>query len=182
MLRSVLIRSRSLAVLGVAAVVGLGAPVLVSCAGDGPDTGEAVVVTLVLDTADAPLLVVNEVGADKEHRYGEARLVGRAELDGQPVEVELLCILNYLRGNGPFEGFWTFTAENGDRLAFTYSGRSEQRDGEGILRGEVEVLGGTGQFVNVTGSGIVDGRRSGEFGSGSAIDYTIDLRLEGLPA
>ena len=180
MSRSLPFAPRSLVALGTLALVALSSTALASCAGDGPDSGESVVVKVVLDTADAPLLVVNEVGADKEHRYGEARLVGTTDLAGQPVEVELLCIINYLRGNGPFEGFWTFTAANGDRLAFTYSGRSEQRDGKGIIRGEVDVLGGTGQFVNVTGSGTVDGRRSGEFGSGSAIDYTIDLQLEGL--
>lgn len=153
---------------------------LAGCASDGPTSGEPYVVKLELDTADAPLLVVNEVGAEKEHRYGEARLVGSAEFAGEQVEVELLALINYLRGNGPFEGFWTFTAGNGDRLAFTYAGRSVQRDGTGYIRGEVEVLGGTGRFVNVTGSGTVDGQRSGEFGSGSAIDYTITLRLEGL--
>lgn len=177
MLRS---RSRRLVVLGCTAFLAAATPTLVGCASDGPTSGESYVVTLDLDTADAPLLVVNEVGADKEHRYGEARLVGSAEFAGEQVDVELLAIINYLRGNGPFEGFWTFTAENGDRLAFTYSGRAEQRDGAGTLRGEVEVLGGTGRFVNVTGSGTVNGQRSGEFGSGSAISYTINLRLEGL--
>lgn len=168
--------------IGSAAVLGAALVGVTGCAGDGSDTGEAYVVRVDLDTEEAPLLVVNEVGAEKERRYGEARLVGTAEFAGQQVDVELLCILNYLRGNGPFEGFWTFTADNGDRLAFTYSGAAEQRDGVGYLRGEVEVLGGTGQFVDVTGSGTVTGQRGGEFGSGSVITYTIDLRLEGLTA
>lgn len=151
-----------------------------ACSNDGQDTGTRYTVAVTLDTADAPLLVINEVGANKEHRYGEARLVGKAEFAGKQVEVELLAILNYRNGKGPFSGFWTFTADNGDRLGFTYSGEAEQSDGVGRLRGSVEVLGGTGQFVGVTGSGTVEGLRSGEFGSGTAIAYTITLRLEGL--
>jgi len=158
----------------------MSAATLSACSGDGEDSGTEYVMTIDLDTADAPLLVVNEVGAQKEHRYGEARLVGSAEFAGEQVEVELLAIINYLNGNGPFSGFWTFTAPNGDRLAFTYAGSTEQRDGAGTLRGEVEVLGGTGRFVNVTGSGVVDGRRNGEFGSGTVITYTITMNLDGL--
>ena len=161
-------------------LVGSAGLALVSCSGDSQDTGKEYVVALTLDTADAPLLVINEVGAQKERRYGEARLVGSAEFAGQQVEVELLALINYLNGNGPFAGFWTFSADNGDRLGFTYSGEAEQSDGVGRLRGSVEVLGGTGQFVGVTGSGTVEGLRSGEFGSGTAIAYTITLRLEGL--
>ena len=161
-------------------LVGTAGLSLVACSDDGEDTGTAYTVTVDLDTADAPFLVINEVGAQKEHRYGEARLVGKADFAGQEVEVELLCILNYLNGNGPFTGFWTFTAANGDRLGFTYSGEAEQRDGAGRLTGSVEVLGGTGQFVGVTGSGTVEGQRSGEFGSGTVIAYTINLRLEGI--
>lgn len=161
-------------------LVGVSALGLSACGSDTADTGTEYVVELDLDTADAPTLVINEVGAQKEHRYGEARLVGMANFAGEQVEVELLAIINYLNGNGPFSGFWTFTAPNGDRLAFTYTGSAEQRDGVGRLRGEIEVLGGTGRFVNVTGSGVVDGRRSGEFGSGTAIAYTITMNLDGL--
>ena len=172
--------NRLLKPLAALLLVGAAGVSTVACSNDGGDTGTEYIVSVTLDTADAPALVVNEVGANKEHRYGEAQLVGKTELAGKPVDVELLAMLNYLKGNGPFSGFWTFTADNGDRLAFTYSGLAEQRDGVGRLRGTVEVLGGTGQFVDVTGSGTVDGKRSGEFGSGTAIGYTITLHLSGL--
>ena len=172
--------NRLLKPLAALLLVGAASISTVACSNDSADTGTQYTVSVTLDTADAPLLVVNEVGANKEHRYGEAQLVGKAEFAGQQVQVELLAILNYLNGNGPFSGFWTFTADNGDRLAFTYSGLAEQRDGVGRLRGTIKVLGGTGQFVDVTGSGTVEGERSGEFGSGTAIAYTLALHLDGL--
>ena len=168
---------KPLAALVLATVASLS---VAACSNDGQDTGTRYTVAVTLDTADAPLLVINEVGANKEHRYGEARLVGKADLAGKQVEVELLAILNYRNGNGPFSGFWTFTADNGDRLGFTYSGEAEQRDGVGRLRATVKVIAGTGQFVNVTGQGTVEGERSGEFGSGTAIAYTLTLHLSGL--
>lgn len=172
--------NRLLKPLAVLALVSSATLSVAACSNDGQDTGTKYTVAVTLDTADAPLLVINEVGANKEHRYGEARLVGKTELAGKAVEVELLAILNYLNGNGPFSGFWTFTADNGDRLGFTYSGLAEQRDGKGRLRGTIEVLAGTGQFVGVTGKGTVEGERSGEFGSGTAIAYTLTLHLSGL--
>jgi hypothetical protein len=152
----------------------------VACSTDSTDTGTAYSVAVTLDTAEAPVLVINEVGVNKEHRYGEAQLVGKAELAGEQVDVEVLAIVNYLDGNGPFEGFWTFTAGNGDRLALSYSGEAEQRDGRGQLRGTVKVLGGTGRYAKVTGSGTVEGKRSGEFRSGTAIAYLVTLHLSGV--
>jgi len=153
---------------------------LSACASDETDTGTKYVVTVDMDTAKAPHFVTHDVGADNEVRFGSAQLVGKSELAGEPVDVELLCIINYLRGNGPFEGFWTITAENGDLLSLTYAGTTQQRDGVGRISGTVKVLGGTGKFVNVTGNGTVTGARNGSFGSGTVIAYTINLHLNGL--
>lgn len=155
---------------------------LTACSNDKADTGTEYVVTVNMDTAKAPHFVTHDVGAEKQIRFGSAQLVGKAELAGEPVDVELLCIINYLKGNGPFEGFWTFTAANGDLLSLTYSGTTEQRDGVGHISGRVKVLGGTGKFEGVAGNGTVTGQRDGSFGSGTVIAYTIDLHLDGLAA
>lgn len=157
------------------ALVGISA-----CSNDETDTGTEYVVKVNMDTANAPHFVTHDVGADKQIRFGDAQLVGKAELAGDPVDVELLCIINYLKGNGPFEGFWTFTAANGDLLSLTYAGTTQQRDGVGHISGTVKVLGGTGKFVNVTGNGTVTGQRDGSFASGTVIAYEIDLHLNGL--
>lgn len=153
---------------------------LTACSNDKTDTGTEYVVTVSMDTAKAPHFVTHDVGADKQIRFGSARLVGQTEFAGESVEAELLCNINYLKGNGPFEGFWTFTAANGDLLSFTYSGTTQQRDGVGRISGTVKVLGGTGKYLNVTGNGTVTGERDGSFGSGTVIAYTIDLHLDGL--
>lgn len=157
------------------ALVGISA-----CSNDETDTGTKYVVTVNMDTATAPHFVTHDAGADKQFRFGQAQLVGKAELAGEPVDAELLCIINYVKGNGPFEGFWTFTAANGDLLSLTYSGTTQQRDGVGHISGTVKVLGGTGKYVNVTGNGTVTGQRDGTFASGTVIAYTIDLHLNGL--
>ena len=161
-----------------ALVVSLGS--VAACSNDSNDVGERVVVSFELDAKGSPL-VVREVGANKQHRYGQAQLNGSTELAGEQVQVELQCIINYESGNGPFDGFWTFTAPNGDLLALSYQGESTLRNGVGTIRGTVRVIGGTGKYVNVTGTGEVAATRKGNFSSSSVISYTINMNLSGMP-
>lgn len=161
-------------------LLGVAAASLTACGSKGKEKGTQYVVTVNMDTATAPFFVTHDAGAGKEYRYGSAQLVGSSEFAGKPVSAELLAVVNYKDGNGPFVGFWTFTAENGDSLAFTYTGTTTQRDGVGRISGKVQVLAGTGQYVGVTGSGDVTGVRDGSLGSGSVIAYTLELTLEGV--
>jgi len=51
---------------------------------------------------------------------------------------------------GSDRGTCTFTDHDGDNIFTTYSGKS---DGKGVERGNYEVVGGTGKFTGITGTG-----------------------------
>ena len=107
------------------ALVGSGLGVS-ACSSDRPDAGKEYTLTFALEAGSGPV-VLRDIGADKERRYGQAQLASTGELAGEPVDIELLCIINYLDGNGPFDGFWTFTAANGDQLVLEYHGRADRK-------------------------------------------------------
>lgn len=121
-----------------------------------------------------------QVGPAGSYRYGHGRLQGTTTLRGAQVRVELLGSIRYANGSGPFTGFWTFTRADGAVVAFDYSGRATQTQDRTRLRGRLAVIGGTGAWTKVRGSGTVTGRRVGAVGGD--VEYTVTLRLTGLRA
>lgn len=163
----------------------VGASLLVSalllsaCSGT-VDAGDARVVEVELSSVpgDLHLHSIGERGAEQ---YGFGTLHGTTTIDGRRVEIELDCAIDYVDGSGPFSGFWTFTFPNGDLLAFDYLGRATTDKATGVrsIVGASKVIGGTGEFVDASGSAMVTGS-SGNATVGKNATYRIVLHVKGL--
>ena len=96
---------------------------------------------------------VHVVGADGSLTYGTILLTSSFELEGVPVDAEVIGTSFYADGTGPFTGALTLTYPNGDELGFRFDA-IVQPAGEGTtVLGSVHVYGGTGVLADVTGAG-----------------------------
>jgi hypothetical protein len=120
------------------------------------------------------------VGVGGSTLYGVVRLVGTADLEGQPVEVELLFSPLYQEGSGPFTGWISLTDAADDVLGLGFSGYSVKRGDVTDIEGAVGVVGGTGAYEGVTGNGQLSAVRGGDVGSNVRYDLVLDLA--GMPA
>lgn len=131
---------------------------------------------ITMTSAESKLL---KVGPGEEHTYGWNKLVGPTTTRVGDFDVEMLGNVDYLRGNGSFFGFLTYTAPSGDSFGMRMRGQATVNDdGSSTLHAELEVIGGTGAYVNVTGAGSFDGSRTAVVGAPIEID--VKLALEGL--
>lgn len=119
------------------------------------------------------------VGADGSTLFGVVRLIGQADLEGRPVDVELLFSPLYHDGSGSFTGWIAFTDAGDDILGLGFSGYSVRRGDVTDIEGAVGVVGGTGAFEGVTGNGQMHAVRGGEVGSNVRYDLVLDLA--GMP-
>jgi hypothetical protein len=122
----------------------------------------------------------HDVGPDGSVRYGIGRVTGDAELDGRPVDVASEFTIRYVDGSGPFSGWLTITDEQGGELGFAYEGYTVRDEAGSRIEGVLEVTGGSGAFIDVTGTGRMTASRSGPVGT--ATRYELTLELAGLPA
>lgn len=161
-------------------LLGVASGAVAACSTDSSDTGTAFTVSVDLSTKDAPV-ATHKTGRDLQVTYGAGIVTGQAEFAGENVDVELLYLINhYTNGNGPFEGFWTFSLDKDNTLSFDYAGSTSQVGEVGYVKGTVKVLGGTGKYAGVTGKGTATARRDGQTGTGAVLQYTLDLQLSGV--
>jgi hypothetical protein len=72
-----------------------------------------------------------------------------------------------------YDGYWLWTAANGDEVWGTYSGHMPFNPaGYFEIYGYFIIAGGTGRFVNARGEGPASGAQY--------MDGTADLRLDGI--
>lgn len=129
-----------------------------------------------MTSAESKLL---KVGPDEERTYGWNKLVGPTKTQIGDFDVEMLGNVDYLQGNGSFFGFFTYTASSGDSFGMRMAGQaSVNEDGSSTLHAELDIIGGTGAYVNVTGSGSFDGSR--EAVVGAPIEIDVKLALDGI--
>jgi hypothetical protein len=119
------------------------------------------------------------VGADGSVTYGWNQLVGNATVDGQPVGVEMLGNVSYVKGSGPIFGFVTYTFADGSTLAVQFQGAATAKeDGNATdFAATLGVLGGTGRYASATGTGIFTGSRQAALGT--TVASTFDLTVAG---
>ncbi len=136
----------------------------------------SVAIEMASDPAD---LHLQKIGSENEEQYGFGILHGETTLNGQKVLVELQCGIDYTNGSGPFMGFWTFRFPNGDVLAFDYTGdaTTDEQLGERSITGIARVIGGTGAFVNTSGSAAINGSStSSTVGKNAAYNFTFHVK------
>jgi hypothetical protein len=96
----------------------------------------------------------------------------------EAVNVEMLATVNYTNGSGDFDGVITFTYADGSTLGFDMvdgSTVAATDTTDATFHSELEVIGGTGRYVNTTGTGTFDGSRKDALGG--AVEMTFALRL-----
>ena len=161
-------------VIELAALLQKGAP-LSSPVGQSA-TGTPLQVTADLESQSRNL---HTVGADGSVTYGWNQLVGTATVDGQPVGVELLGNVNYVKGSGPIFGFVTFTFADGSTLGVQFQGAATATatGDETAFAATLGVVGGTGRDASATGTGIFTGSRKAALGT--TVAATFDLTIAG---
>jgi quercetin dioxygenase-like cupin family protein len=161
-------------VIEIASLLQAGAP-LSTPVGQGA-SGTPLHVTADLDSQSRNL---HAAGADGSVTYGWNQLVGTATVDGQPVGVELLGNVSYVKGSGPIFGFVTCTFVDGSTLGvrFQGSGVASSNGDETTFAATLGVLGGTGRYASATGTGIFTGSRKAALGT--TVASTFDLTITG---
>ncbi len=120
-----------------------------------------------------------KVGVDDARTYGWNKLVGPTETDLGPFDMEMLGNVDYEHGDGPFYGFIDLVAPSGDLIGIRMNGEATVRDdGVTSLAADLEVIGGTGEFVRATGEGDMTGTRQAVVGA--PIDIVIELGLDNV--
>ena len=118
-----------------------------------------------------------QAGANNSVTYGTNQLTGTATSDGQPVTVSMLANVDYVNGSGTFFGFVTFTFSDGSTIGTRMQGLAiAAADGSvTTFTSTLGVVGGTGRYVNATGSGTFVGERRTALGGD--VTSTFDLQL-----
>jgi quercetin dioxygenase-like cupin family protein len=163
-------------VIELAALLHDGAP-LSTAVGTGA-AGDTIKLETVLSSQARTLY---QTGPGNESTYGWNRLTGTSTLNGQPVSIEMLATVDYTKGNGPFSGVITFTFADGSTLGVSMTGSTTaQPNGtDASFASTLGVIGGTGQYVNTTGSGVFNGTRSAALGTDVGAVFTLQLRPKG---
>ncbi len=82
----------------------------------------------------------------------------------------------YTNGAGPFFGFVTFTWPDGSTIGVRMSGRAvPSAQGTTSFSAPLNVLGGTGRYGAVKGTGLFTGSRSGVVGSPVESTFTLHI-------
>ena len=120
--------------------------------------------------------VLTKVGVDDSKTYGWNQLVGTTSTQIGDFSVVMLGNVNYDDGSGPFFGFLTLTAANGDHLAMRMDGGATvESDGSTALSSRLTVIDGSGQYVGSTGHGSFTGSRLAQIGAPIEITMTLGL-------
>ncbi len=158
------------------ALAALSAGALFALAACNNDSGEELTWSAEITSVDQFL---HQANSDDSALYGWNRIVGETEIDGETVEVEMLGTVDYVDGNGPFRGFITLTFPGGDTLALSQDGEAEAEPDttRADLSADLDVIGGTGRYLDATGDGQWEGFRDEALGGEVHMDVTLDVEL-----
>jgi branched-chain amino acid transport system substrate-binding protein len=123
--------------------------------------------------------LLEKVGPNENQTYGWNRLVGTTNANLGEFDVVMLGNVDYINGSGPFFGFITLTATNGDVLSMRMDGSAQVQDnGVTTLSSSLTVIGGTGDYISAGGTGMFTGVRIAEVGA--PIEFTLTAGITGL--
>lgn len=162
-----------LVVASFAVVLGLGA-----CSQDidviAGDVTESIALSAELTSSSSLLGTVNTGDSTV---YGWNLLEGTATNDGDPVEVQMLGNVDYVDGNGDFFGFITFTLVDGSTIGVRMVGEATAASdtSNATFVSSLTVVGGTGTYLDVSGTGTFTGERQDALGGAVSSQFTLDL-------
>ncbi len=148
---------------------------LVACSDDTEQT--EIVLTFDLESIERRL---QRVGPDDSILYGWNHLRATADYDGEPIAVELQAGVEYTNGAGPCDGLFTLTFPDESILALAFVDCQSYTASEvsgARFASRLRIIGGTGEFVDVRGSGEYTGERREEIGG--AVRSRMVLRVTG---
>ena len=169
-------KGKKTVVIDIAALLHDGSPLSTAVGAGAP--GDTVKLETTLSSQSRTLY---QTGPGNESTYGWNRLTGTSTLNGQAVSIEMLATVDYTKGNGPFSGVVTFAFADGSTIGVSMVGTTTaQPNGtDASFASTLGVIGGTGQYVNTTGSGIFTGTRSAALGTDVGAVFTLQLRPRG---
>jgi len=109
---------------------------------------------------------------------GSNQLTGTTTVGSSSATVEVLANVVYTNGSGPFFGLMAVTLADGSIL-------TARMDGNAVLNSvtnvtafdcKLSVVGGTGTYLNATGSGIFTGTRSTALGGAVHMDVQLNVK------
>jgi hypothetical protein len=109
--------------------------------------------------------------------YGWNLLEGEATLDGETVEVQMLGNVDYVSGNGDFFGFITFVFADESTIGVRMIGQATAASdtSNATFASSLTVIGGTGAYLDVTGTGTFTGERQDALGGLVSSDFVLEL-------
>jgi hypothetical protein len=177
--------------LGLATVLVAGAGVLGGCADTSASGGggtAAAPSATAIDTAEPGAIrttvtasLTSErtelatVGPGAQRVFGWNMLTGQGVLLGQPVQVRVQGVVEYINGSGPFGGFLRLIAEDGSELAFTLDGQATEGD-RTKLRGRLDLIGATGSYEPIVAVGSFEATRDNVVGA--TVEAVVELTLD----
>lgn len=160
-------------------MLGAGTLLLSACGSDSAATQTQSFTLEFVNTATEGKNFVRSIEDDGSSiQYGTLVFEGPGTFVDQKVETEILAYLNYVDGTGPSGGYLTITTVDEDSLVFSLSLTAANKNDRFEISGRADVIGGTGRFADVTGSGSGVGVRNGPVGSD--VEWTLTLDLAGL--
>ncbi|MBJ7381380.1 MAG: hypothetical protein JHC66_02225 [Acidimicrobiia bacterium] len=156
-------------------VVALLAAPLASSAGAATITKRVIKVEASISSQQK---ITHTVSPNGRRVYGFNLLVGRDESGSNPIDVEMLGNVNYLKGNGAFFGFITFTAKDGSTLGVQMNGTAKLLPNGTDTRfsAPLKVIGGTGKWLKAAGKGTFTGSRTAALGTEVKSKFVIRLK------
>ncbi len=156
-------------------VVALLAALLASSAGAATVTKRIIKVEATIASQQK---ITHTVSPNSRRVYGFNLLVGRDERGTNPIDVEMLGNVDYLKGNGEFFGFITFTAKDGSTLGVRMNGTAKLLPNGTDTRfsAPLKVIGGTGKWLQAAGKGTFTGSRSAALGTEVKAKFVIRLK------
>lgn len=127
--------------------------------------------------SSAPSSYRSTTGPDDSVAYGLNYFTGSTQVNGRTVAVRMFGVVDYVDNSGDFGGFLELRWSDGTKLVFRQDGTADYRENNGSTRftADLDMIGGSGEAVDTTGSGTWEGRRSGQLGSPVTLTATVYL-------
>lgn len=112
------------------------------------------------------------------HKLGLATGTGSAMLkDGQSALVSASFIYDYINGSGEFDEYYTLTFQDNSSLIIEAQGKSTDIvvEGSPLFNATVEIVGGTGTYNGIKGSGKFTGSRNEVLEEGAIIKLSFEI-------
>ena len=142
-------------------------------------SGSGVVSEVVAVELRSEFSDLHTLGPDGRRVFGWNLLVGDSSFLGQPVQVRLQGSVEYLDGNGPFDGFLRIVAQDGSELAFYVDGQATAGDPT-ELPARLDFIGATGSYAAMVAAGQFEGTREAAVGAPVVTRISLIVDTDGV--